>query len=772
VIASSSSKKLSEEELQQLTESFAEKLIVRLGAADSEQRWLQKVSQSGTAADKAAAMKVMIQRCPPLGLKSIKSLFQMAASKGRSEALLAIENLQTLFLETLIPTERKLKAMNLSKEAPSATHIPSQILIYFEDALKLSYGGYVDILIQKCNDNVDFMKAKCVKHLAVLLAELPEQEGVILQALVNKLGDTALSASASQYLLQVLVKHPTMKGIFVKEIIAFSHRPQNTTHAKYKSLVLLSEIPWHRDHDTAVCRTVCDFVTKFLETFFNKKENQEKKKKQWKKSHDPHEIAEEDNRLVRAGVTTLHRALEHVGPDFIVSEEMVDTLFRVCHTVPAFATRIAILRLLLSIVLRSPSQQYFDRFFKLLYTQLTEMDLFDARNDNLIFHLVRQAIAEDTDRERCIAVVRRLCQLGASQGEPGPAYGSIWTFSDLLLARKLELQRILRAKNETALAPEIEEYADDDAAPKKETILAGYDPSKNIRDPRHAGANRTRIWEVWATKHHIHPIVSSSAKKVLRADTFTVEGEDAFETCSMHKFLDLFQVVNQSAEKSGEYLDLAKKVVPEEEYHAQYFRDMKISNRRKKLEARRRMGEEGAFGSAEGKDAEGGQEDDEQDVDAFFTKYLENQMSEQMGDPDMDDEPDMDDDEEDDEGSEDDEKAIEAALAEGDSDEDDADDSDGDDLEDDVDMDDDAIMDMEDDIKDNKPDHSSFKKCSKEDKAKRQKALLSHYNKSKGGLFASADDFSSIVGDDLEDVSDEDIDFNEEDMEDDDDDEE
>merc|ERR1712196_281034 len=94
---------------------------------------------------------------------------------------------------------------------------------------------------------------------------------------------------------------------------------------------------------------------------------------------------------------------------------------------------------------------------------------------------------------------------------------------------------------------------------------------------------------------------------------------------------------------------------------------------------------------------------------------------------------------------------------------------------DDDDDDDDAIMDIPEDPKDTKPDLSSFKKCSFDDKKRRQKELLSHFSKSKGSMFASADEFSALVDDDLEDDADEDIEddsINEEDFEDEDDEEE
>ena len=51
------------------------------------------------------------------------------------------------------------------------------------------YAHFVGILEAASRDSLDFIKAKAIRALGTLLAARPEQEGRLLGALVNKLGD-------------------------------------------------------------------------------------------------------------------------------------------------------------------------------------------------------------------------------------------------------------------------------------------------------------------------------------------------------------------------------------------------------------------------------------------------------------------------------------------------------------------------------------------------------------------------------------------------------
>ena len=66
--------------------------------------------------------------------------------------------------------------------------------------------------------------------IATLLREKPEQEQNLLRLLVNKLGDNerSLSSRTSHHILELLQKHPSMKSVVVKEMLALVLRPPST----------------------------------------------------------------------------------------------------------------------------------------------------------------------------------------------------------------------------------------------------------------------------------------------------------------------------------------------------------------------------------------------------------------------------------------------------------------------------------------------------------------------------------------------------------------
>lgn len=89
-----------------------------------------------------------------------------------------------------------------------------------EDAVKRRYQQYVELL-QKCStDNLDFIKEKATKIISRLLSAKPEGEQVLLSALVNKLGDPSrkLASDAGYLLGQLLLEHPAMKPVVVREV--------------------------------------------------------------------------------------------------------------------------------------------------------------------------------------------------------------------------------------------------------------------------------------------------------------------------------------------------------------------------------------------------------------------------------------------------------------------------------------------------------------------------------------------------------------------------
>jgi len=107
-------------------------------------------------------------------------------------------------------------------ERPLEKQTGDQLLLawHYEGHLKMHYLNYISALEALTHETVTFVKYKAITVIFDLLCAKPEQEKNLLALVVNKLGDTEkkLASKASYLLAQVLLKHPNMKLVVIKEI--------------------------------------------------------------------------------------------------------------------------------------------------------------------------------------------------------------------------------------------------------------------------------------------------------------------------------------------------------------------------------------------------------------------------------------------------------------------------------------------------------------------------------------------------------------------------
>ena len=96
---------------------------------------MRKVVASGVLSDKIAALTLQTQKSPVHNANTLDILLNMVRKKGRREALLALKEVKHLFLEELLPDDRKLKTFSqVSSEIHSqipitrGKHMYSEIL--------------------------------------------------------------------------------------------------------------------------------------------------------------------------------------------------------------------------------------------------------------------------------------------------------------------------------------------------------------------------------------------------------------------------------------------------------------------------------------------------------------------------------------------------------------------------------------------------------------------------------------------------------------------
>ena len=89
-----------------------------------------------------------------------------------------------------------------------------------EDGLKRRYAQFVAALEAATMDPLEFLRERATRLVFQLLADKPEQEGRLLAALVNKLGDPRkkLASRVAYYMDRLLAQHPMMKEVIIREV--------------------------------------------------------------------------------------------------------------------------------------------------------------------------------------------------------------------------------------------------------------------------------------------------------------------------------------------------------------------------------------------------------------------------------------------------------------------------------------------------------------------------------------------------------------------------
>jgi len=655
---------------------------------DSEQRWLRKVSAEGTSGDRVASLTMLVQVCPVFSTKYIKALLGMSSKMARGDSMMALDALKDLFIGTLLP-DRKLRTLSqMQPVAPKGisevAFVELCVVSYFEDFLKTAFAAYVQVISEAAHNTVIFFKTKAVRTACDLLAAKPEQERALLGLLVNKFGDLApkVSSNVSFSLKKLVEVHPGMKIIIVKEVETFLARPNINHKSKYFAVLHLSEMILSRNDGALAAQLVKVFVAQ-LEAALNppapSKKMLLKRKRRWKaaaRKSMSGGLREEDNRSIRTLINGIQRMLPYLDSTVAgspVEADTVEALFRVCHTVSAFSMRVAILSLLFRTLISSGELP--DRFYRLLYEQVMQFDIFGSAHKMQAFVLLRKSVPVDVSVSRGVAVARRLLQVGAN-AEPSVAVVGLAVLRELFTAHRAEMKPLLR-NVDSGLGvvceddgAEEERFVDDDAAPGgggAAAALVGTAAEKRerylplAREPRFARARRTPLWELYALASHVHPFVAHGANRMIAAEHFQDASEDPFQAFACSALLDQFAYASRAprtkkGQKGAERVPYnspkfsnRKSVAPHERFFQLYFRDavvqqqqkQKASGRRKKLED---VDEEES--QAEGKD------DDADKKDRFLDEYLEEQMPKgDYGDSDIDIDDDCEEEEKDDFGS-------------------------------------------------------------------------------------------------------------------------
>ncbi|KAJ2920556.1 hypothetical protein H1R20_g16538, partial [Candolleomyces eurysporus] len=588
------------------------------GSSSTEYAFFSKVVQSGTLSDRLSALTLMVQKSPLHNGKALEILRGMAergkGKGGREESLKALRCIVDWWVGGGAP-DRKLKYFRdqpLTHPKRTDQHL---IVWYFEDWLKKYFFSVLQILENFSLDTLTYIRTQTLTQIATLLRDKPEQEHNLLRLLVNKLGDPekSICSRASYHILQILQKHPQMKGIIVREITSIMfHTPASSSttaapagnkhirfgddsgkgrkteperkakngHVRYYSIITLNQIVL-APGDTAVSLQLINiYFDIFREVLGDQspsdgdgqdereggaeevqvdskgrvrdKNNQERKKGKGQKTSEEVkgaagfvEVEDSNSKLISAILTGVNRALPFAklqNADSGVYKH-IDTLFTITHK-STFNTSLQALVLIqqiaasLSSTSKAPegaTKNVIDRYYRVLYTSLHDPRLSTSSKQAMYLNLLFKSLKQDTSLERVKAVVRRFVQVlaaGAS-GQTEFVAGGLYLLGELF-------------STIPGLRATVTSKPSKDGSEEEE-----YDPKK--REPLHAHASSSPLWELSPLLHHYHPAIALHARQLLSSQPLTASPDLSQNTLS--HFLDRFVYKNAkklAGSKDGE----------------------------------------------------------------------------------------------------------------------------------------------------------------------------------------------------------------------------
>ncbi|XP_030854891.1 CCAAT/enhancer-binding protein zeta [Strongylocentrotus purpuratus] len=536
----------------------------------SQSRWMQTVAKSGALSDKVAALTLEVQGAPIHTPLSLDALLAMVKKKGRREALIGLDAAKRLFLEELLPSNRRLTTFaqhsfeDLEKRcSKNRQSRDKQVLLwFFEDQLKQKYGSLLDMIEKMLQDTVSAIKAKALSCCYELIVNRPEEEKRLLRLIVNKVGDPdyKVAAKAVHWLQKLVDVHSMMKIVVVQAIEELLFRPNINTKAQYYAVCFLNQLVLHPEEDQLATQLIIVYLS-----FFKACTKQKKI----------------DNKMLSAVITGVHRAFPYSKEDEKVHEQL-DTLLKVVHQT-TFNTSIQALLLIKQVL--DKRQSTMDRFYSALYRKLLDPHLSSSPRHAMFLNLLYQTLKSDDVINRVKAFVKRLLQVCSWQQSPfiaavlvlvselikaKPSLGKVnsWNDDDDEDEHFMDVQEEeedddegkeggVDAKGRTTSHPEKPQPGSKDKASwvhrpvrpgGKEGVPSGYDPL--ARNPLHSHVDNAVMWELKVLSNHFHPSVSLFASQLLAGSLVFYTG-NPLQDFTPGRFLDRFVYKNPKQKQIG-----------------------------------------------------------------------------------------------------------------------------------------------------------------------------------------------------------------------------
>lgn len=545
---------------------------------------MSSIMTAGTMEDKVSALTLLVQESPLHTMKAFEQLLGLSKKKSRNAAMMALAALKDLLGQgVVLPPDRKLKAFARQPGLISALQgknaqwragdrLPGElqrvhlIAWAYEDWLKKQYFEMLKIIEGWSNDEVEYSRNRAVTFVWELLKEKPEQEENLLRLLINKLGDKEkkVASRASYLLLQLQITHPLMKNVIINSIETdLLFRPNQSGVAKYYAVITLNQTVLGVKEQEVANKLLEIYFTLFLGLLKKQKEHEKEEKrinkhglvqgggskpgKMAKKKAEKEAtrafMVEDESRekLIAAILTGVNRAFPFAKTDDAKFEEKLNLLFEVTHSAN-FNTSIQAMTLIQQI---SASKHYSaDRFYRTLYEALLDPRLISTSKHIMFLNLLYRSLKADTSIKRVKAFVKRLLQI-IHLHEPPFICGVLYLVNELITTFPT-IKSLLSTPEDNASDDGEEHFedADEGAVPKqngdKKPERSAYDARK--RDPEHAQADLSCLWELLPLQAHYHPSVHVLASRIVNQELIKEKPDPTIYT--LMNFLDKFSFRN------------------------------------------------------------------------------------------------------------------------------------------------------------------------------------------------------------------------------------
>lgn len=412
-------------------------------------------------------------------------------------------------MNALLPAHRKLKAANqrgaewkrLRKNESIDASEKSKIYAYwhFEDKLKEQYFEFLRNMQTVVQSAKEEEKGKAISCVYRLLIYAPEKEQLLLQILVNKLGDplNTVASKALYYLRNLAIKHPAMCGVIAAETEKFLFRNNISEHAQHFGLCYLAELSIHGNID--VCVKLVNICFDFFKILVAK--------------------GSVNSKMMQAILRCLKNAIADVvkankltpGTDSgFLSKDTLNTVYRLVHHADLYIS-LQTLALLLQIVAAGDENSGRDRFYMALYAKMLDPNLPHASNKtiSLFLHIIHQAIHIDGNAARSQALIKRLLQISL-QFPANAICGCLIVIGKLLGARP--------SLNNFKNAPVNSVTVNGENIDDKKKDKTDFDI--HARNPAYSGAEYSHRNELLMLARHHHPTVQLFAQSLIDSKFF------------------------------------------------------------------------------------------------------------------------------------------------------------------------------------------------------------------------------------------------------------